>query len=241
MGVDPVEGDLSGRALDDLMPFRPLRVYPALLSTEADALAWARGGAPHGSLVVADYQASPRGRAGLPWTVQPGRGLGFSLILRPRVPAEDEGWLYTVATSGLADGVGEDAVVRWPDEVLVGETRVAAVGVHTELDGAWTAWAVVTVLVEDVDPPRAPRLKAFVEALERRYRDDEEAVLADYRKRCATLATDVRARLIPLGPAGPQVTGRAVDVKTDGSLVIETPRGRRIAVRPQHLGRLEAA
>ncbi|MDQ4130536.1 MAG: hypothetical protein M3133_06040, partial [Actinomycetota bacterium] len=77
------------------MPGRPVRTYPAILSTSADAFAWARAGAPEGALVVADYQAAPRGRAGLPWEVRPGEGLGFSLVLRPELPPEREGWLYT--------------------------------------------------------------------------------------------------------------------------------------------------
>src|SRR5207244_3643314 len=35
-------GDLTVEAVAAALPDRPLRVYPALLSTEADALAWAR-------------------------------------------------------------------------------------------------------------------------------------------------------------------------------------------------------
>ncbi|HWH34036.1 MAG TPA: hypothetical protein VNT56_01805 [Acidimicrobiales bacterium] len=59
MGVD----DLSAGVLAAALPDRPLRSYPAPLSTEADALAWARAGAPVGAVVVADYQAAPRGRS----------------------------------------------------------------------------------------------------------------------------------------------------------------------------------
>ena len=58
--------DLSAEALAAVLPGRPIRAYPALLSTEADALAWARAGAPSGALVAAAYQAAPRCRAGLP-------------------------------------------------------------------------------------------------------------------------------------------------------------------------------
>ena len=61
MGLDD---DLAADALAADLPGRPLRSYPALLSTEADALAWARAGGPGGAVVVAGYQASPRGRAG---------------------------------------------------------------------------------------------------------------------------------------------------------------------------------
>ena len=78
--------DLSEEALAEAMPGRPLRRYVALLSTESDALAWARSGAPEGAVVVAEHQSAPRGRAGWPWNVPPGRNLGFSLVLRPQLP-----------------------------------------------------------------------------------------------------------------------------------------------------------
>lgn len=233
--------DLSTDTLAAELPGRPVRSYPAMLSTEADALAWARADAPGGALVVADYQAAARGRGGWPWQVRPGAGLGFSLILRPRVRAEREGWMYTVATSGLADALGDGATIEWPDEVRRDGSRIAAVGVQTaERDGR-LEWAVLTALVVDAAPPRAPLLGAVVEAIEARHVERSASVLAAYLPRCATLGRDVTARLVPLGPAGPRVTGTAMRSLADGALVIQTAEGRRVAVPPQSLGLLEDA
>lgn len=242
MGLSTPE-DLSEDAIRATLGDREVRTFPALLSTEAEALAWARAGGPEGALVVADYQASPRGRAGLPWQVEPGVGLGFSMILRPRLPAEREGWLFTVALCGLADVVGGQAAIHWPDLVYRGPDgpRAAALGMHVELGPTGTLWAVVTVLFEEGRPPRTGLLADLVTAIEQRYASPPEAVLEDYRPRCATLGTQVRARLIPMGPSGPQVTGEAVDCLDDGALVITTQKGNRVAVRPQHLGLLEDA
>lgn len=244
MGIDPSAAgdDLSATALSEVLAGRPLRAYPALLSTEADALAWARAGAPEGALVVANYQASPRGRAGLPWQIQAGEGLGFSLVLRPDLPAEREGWLYAAAVSGLADVAGPGARIHWPDEVYRDDERAHAVGVQVDLGPQGTTrWAVVTVLAVGARPPRAALLTELVGAIEQRYRSPADAVLGDYLPRCATIGRDVRARLIPMGPAGPQVTGQAVNVLDDGALVVETSKGSRVAVRPQNLGLLEDA
>ena len=237
---DRAGGDLSAAALAAELPGRPVRGYPALLSTEATALAWARTGAPEGALVVADYQASPRGRAGWPWQVRPGEGLGFSLVLRPQLPVEREGWLYAVATCGLADALGANATIAWPDEVRDGPdgARLAGVGIHVQLGPSGTEWAVVTVLVDEVPLPRTRQLAALVAAVENRYLNPD-AVLDDHRARCATLGREVLARLVPLGPAGPQVSGRGVDVLADGALVLLTAKGNRVAVRPQNLGVLE--
>lgn len=233
-------GDLDDRALFEALPGRPARSYPALLSTEADAMAWARSGAPAGALVVADYQASPRGRAGLPWQVVAGQGLGFSLVLRPELPPEREGWCYVVASVGLDDVVGgPSSRLRWPDGIEeAAGGRVADFGLHVQLGPAHTEWVIVTVLVAVAEPPRAALLARIVAAMEERLEQPAEQVLQAYRHRRSTLGTAVCARLIPLGPGGPQVSGEAVDVLDDGALVIRTARDNRVAVRPQNLGLL---
>lgn len=233
--------DLSVEALAKALPARQLRTYPAVLSTSADALAWARAGAVEGAVVVADYQASARGRAGWEWPVRPGLDLCFSLVLRPRLPAEREGWLYTVAVSGLADALGEECRIEWPDEVVRDGTRAGAVGVEAHLGAEGTEWAVVNVLVPAAAPPRGRLLAAVVEAIESRYRSPTTPVLADYLRRCDTIGRVLRARLIPLGPGGLEVTGRAVTSLLDGAVVLETADARRIAVRPQSVGIVEAA
>lgn len=217
---------------------RPHRFYPALLSTEADAQAWARAGAAPGSVVTAGYQASPRGRAGLEWDV--GDGLAFSLVLRPqpRIPAPREGWLYTVAVSGLADALGDDVTIEWPDEVRRGGVRAGAVAVYAEVGPLGVDWAVVNALVlGDWD---AALLERIVAAVEARLAASSASVLAAYLRRCDTIGRLVNARLIPLGPGGPEARGTAVSSSMDGSLVLETEAGRRLAVPPQNLGVLEA-
>lgn len=236
-----LSADLTAKGLADALPGRAVRSYPALLSTEADALAWARSGAPDGAIVVADYQASPRGRAGWPWAVTPGRDLAFSLVVRPQLSAEREGWLYAVATCGLADIWGEGCTIEWPDEVRRNGARAAAVGVHAELGPQTVMWAVVSVLLPGADRPREKLLAAAVAAVEARHGSLSRDVLADYLARCETIGRRVSARLIPLGPSGPQVTGKAVTCLKDGALVLETAERRRVAVRPQNLGLLEQA
>lgn len=236
--------DLAADALAAALQGRPTRSYPALLSTEAVALAWARTDAPSGAVVVADYQVSPRGRGGFPWTVQPGRGLGFSLVLRPELPTEREGWVYSAAVNGLADALEREMAaaevrITWPDEVRAGGGRIGALGAWVELGPDGVQWSVLNVLVPDVEPPRGPMLAAVADAVEARLAADPNAVLAVYRPRCATLGLRLRARMIPLGPAGPSVSGTAVDLLADGSLVIATDRGNRVAIRPHNLGVLE--
>ena len=230
--------DLNEQSLRAAVAGRPLRWYPAVLSTEADALAWARADAPDGAIVAAGYQASPRGRGGLEWRVDPDVGLGFSLVLRPRLPAAREGWLYLLGSLALEDALG-GGELEWPDEVRSHRRRLGAVAVQTSVAPLGVEWAVISFLVEETRPPRAPLLAAVVEAVEAQRARTTAAVLADYLRHCATLGREVRARLAPLGPAGQTLEGRADAVRPDGSLVLVTAGGRRLALRPQGLGVLE--
>lgn len=234
--------DLAAGRLAPALGARPFRAYPALLSTEPEAMAWARSGAPAGAVVVADYQASPRGRGGWPWRVRPGHGLGFSLVLRPDLPPEREGWLYAVASVALADEL-EDVGFTWPDTVTTpdGDAVLARLGAFVQPGPQHSEWAVVTVLVEDAVPPRGRLLGRLAEAVETRLGQPAEAVLGVYVPRCTTLGRRVRARMIPLAPSGPAIVGEAVDVLADGALVLRTVTGSRVAVRPPHLGVLEPA
>ena len=232
--------DLDAAVLTAALGDRPVRAYPALLATEPVAMAWAREGAPSGAVVVADYQASPRGRGGWPWTVRPGEGLGFTVILRPELPPEREGWPYVPCLLALHDVVGRSGSgLVWPDAVTDPDgTPLARLGVYVELGPATTQWAAATVLVERATPPRGRLLARLLRAMEQRLEQPPEQVLGDYRSACTTLGEQRRARLIPLGPGGPEVTGEAVDVLADGALVLRTVRGSRVAVPPQNLGLL---
>ena len=232
--------DLSADALAAAMPDRPVRSYRALLSTDADACAWARAGVPAGAVVVADYQAAARGRGGLPWTARPGRDLCFSLVLRPAITPDDEGWLYVAAALAVLDVLGADAEIEWPDRVEREGRRVADVAGHAGLGARGVDWAVVNVLVPDAGAPRGPLLARLADAVEALQQPDPEA-LARYRERCVTLGRDVVAHVIPVWPDGVRIAGTAASVLGDGALVIEERHGRRIAVRPQHLARLEPA
>lgn len=239
MTVASGPADLDRGTLERVLPGRPFRSYPALLSTDSDAQAWARAGAAAGAVVVADYQASPRGRGGKEWTVRPGTGLGFSLVLRPGLPSAREGWLYVPVGSALLDVVPQPASVSWPDEVHGPDRPLARFGIQAETDQHGLRWAVATVLIEDAAPPRAPLLARVVTAIEDRVRAESAEVLAGYQKRCATLGHRVRARMIPLGPAGTVVTGQATAVLSNGSLVLHTEQGRRVMVHPMELGLLD--
>ena len=65
---------------------RSFRYYDEIESTNVEAKELAMGGAPEGTVVIAECQRAGRGRLGRRWTSPAGKGLLFSVILRPNVP-----------------------------------------------------------------------------------------------------------------------------------------------------------
>lgn len=228
--------DLSAESLAAVVGERGLQSHPVLLSTAVTAAQWARAGAPDGSLVVADHQIAPRGRAGRPWKVTPGHGLSFALVLRPQLETEREGWLYAVVLTALADACGEGVTIQWPDEVQREGATAAAVGIEVRLGGLTVKWAVVNFLVADAEPPRGELLGSILQALDARLASSPRSVLDDYGALCRTIGRDVRVRLLG---GTTRIEGRALEVFEDGALVLETGEGRRVPVRPQDISSLE--
>lgn len=216
-------------------------------STNADLVASAARGAPHGTVLVADVQRAGRGRLGRSWVAPPGTALLFSVLLRPdRVPAARRGWIGAVLgvaiVTALRDTVGVAADLKWPNDVLVGNRKLA--GILAELSGdALIVGAGINVSVAPADLPRVDatsllsagadparcdradllaailaNLAGLIDRWQAAGGDvDASGVRADYLARCATISRLVTVHL----PGGASMTGRAVDVAPDGAIVID--------------------
>jgi BirA family biotin operon repressor/biotin-[acetyl-CoA-carboxylase] ligase len=118
-----------------------VRVVERTGSTSTDLLAAAAAGASDRTVLVADHQAAGRGRAGRTWETPPGTALTVSVLLRPAVPAHALGWLALVggvAVVRALAGVGVEALVKWPNDVLlpgVGEQDVPGWGRDRKVAG----------------------------------------------------------------------------------------------------------
>ncbi len=123
---------------------RPLLTTAVTDSTNDDALLAAREGAPHGALFVTDAQRRGRGRRGNTWHATPGEALLFSLVLRPNLPAERAPCLALVAGLAVRAAVSEalheagatcSVLVKWPNDVVVADRKLAGVLVETQMSG----------------------------------------------------------------------------------------------------------
>jgi BirA family biotin operon repressor/biotin-[acetyl-CoA-carboxylase] ligase len=108
-------------------------------STNDDALAAARHGAAHGALFGAESQRRGRGRRGSAWVSAPGEGLWFSVLLRPELSPELVSGLSLCAglavRAALAQRVAASVSVKWPNDVLAGNGKLAGILVESQLMG----------------------------------------------------------------------------------------------------------
>jgi BirA family biotin operon repressor/biotin-[acetyl-CoA-carboxylase] ligase len=188
-------------------------------STNADLLATAAA-RPDRSVLVADHQTAGRGRLGRRWDAPPGANLLASLLFHavPGDPGELTRRVGLAAVDACRAVAGVAAVLKWPNDVLVGDRKVAGILAERGAEGS-----VVVGLGLNVRwaPDGAARLGADLVPL-----DVLAAVLAAYdalpadidqryRQALATLGRAVRIEL-----AGGILEATATDVEPDGRLVV---------------------
>lgn len=128
---------------------RALRYHDEIESTNIEAKKLAAAGAPEGTVVVAERQSAGRGRLGRRWTSPAGKGLLFSVVLRPPVDMADVHLLTIAAATAACDAIESLADVslriKWPNDLLIDDRKVG--GILLEVAGAQDAidWVVVGI------------------------------------------------------------------------------------------------
>ena len=106
------------------------REYRYIESTPSTQLLIAAD-APEGTIVVAGEQTEGRGRLGRRWLAPAGTSLLCSVQLRPDVPDERLPELTGVAARACAEAIASltelELTVKFPNDLLVGERKVAGV------------------------------------------------------------------------------------------------------------------
>ncbi len=223
-----------------------VRHFDEVNSTNTWVASQALEGAPEGLVAVAEHQTHGRGRLGRVWEARPGSALLCSLLLRPRIDLDDlqlgVAGVSLALRAALVRLCGVRPDLKWPNDLLVGEAKVAGVlaevvatddgaalvvGVGVNLsdhpEGATsvsreagvtiTAPALLDILLEEVEPRRTQL-------------DDAEgraALRAEYERALVTLGRRVRVETpsgVHVGDArGIDAAGRLL-VEVDGSHVV---------------------
>src|SRR5213078_4741069 len=115
-----------------------VRRHAELDSTNRLAADLARAGAPEGVVVVADHQTAGRGRLGRTWVAPPGSSVLMSVVLRPTVAPERRHVvtlaLALAARDACVEVTGVMPDLKWPNDLLVTERKLAGILAEADLD-----------------------------------------------------------------------------------------------------------
>ncbi|MFV0307311.1 MAG: biotin--[acetyl-CoA-carboxylase] ligase [Desertimonas sp.] len=176
---------------------------------------------PDRSVRATGHQTAGRGRMDRRWDTPPDTNLMVS-ILSHRVPEHAIDLtrrMALAACAAVAEVAGVSAALKWPNDILVGDAKLAGILAQRHARGPVVAgmglnigWAPdgAARLGDDVVP--ADVLEALLVAYDRLPADLTEV----YRDHLTTLGKAVRVHL----PAGEVFEGRAVAVEPDGRLVV---------------------
>ncbi len=199
--------------------------------------------------VVADEQTGSRGRLDRSWTA-PSGGVWCSIVCQPDLPAAHiplSALAAGVATVSACREAGVEAHLKWPNDVLVGESGARGgrklAGILTEMEGEEdrVSWLIAGIGVNaNIDAAELPAeatslrqelgadvdrrvfvqrlLESFDECL-----DGPDSVLDQWRAYSSTLGQQVRVET-----TNRTIEGEAVDVQFPGALVVETDSGQEV-------------
>jgi len=127
--------DLMARLPDTRVVGRDIRVFKETASTNDTIDKLARDGAPEGAVVFAESQSRGRGRMGRTWVSPAGKGLWFSVLLRPDLRPAEATRLTVAAAIAIRRAIrttaGLEVDIKWPNDLLIQGRKVA--GILTEM------------------------------------------------------------------------------------------------------------
>ncbi|MBI5396820.1 MAG: biotin--[acetyl-CoA-carboxylase] ligase [Verrucomicrobia bacterium] len=102
---------------------RRVLVYAQTASTNDLVEKLALDGAAEGTVVFAESQTRGRGRQGRAWASPRGKGLWFSVLLRPKLPLNAAARLTIAASVAVARAIREQTGlspgIKWPNDILI--------------------------------------------------------------------------------------------------------------------------
>lgn len=212
-------------------------------STNDEVLELARGGAPHGTTVLARRQTSGRGRLGRSWESRPGDSLCLSVLFRPELSPLAPGALTLAA--GLAVHCALTSLtslplhIKWPNDILWENKKLCGILTESGSTSGRLDYAVIGIGINlnqttsDFSPNLRSTATSLLVLTGRSWSIDETAaavlhhlaavlhqpsdqILAAWKAACPTLGRTIQLQT----PQGPR-SGILLDVEPDGALLFQ--------------------
>ena len=240
--------------------------FDSLPSTNTEAARHAAAGAPEGLVVVAREQTAGRGRRQREWSSPRDAGLYLSVLLRPRLPAEEWPLLTLAAALAVSDALAEACALRtdikWPNDLLSGGRKlcgilaemvesargracVLGVGVNLKASAYPPELRASATSVEEATGARADAdslIESLVRAVGRRCaRLQSEGGAEETRREWCARSSYAEGRRVRVRLEGESFQGVTRGLERDGALRVETAGGEVRTVRAGDVSSLREA
>ncbi|OGP62059.1 MAG: biotin--[acetyl-CoA-carboxylase] ligase [Deltaproteobacteria bacterium RBG_13_53_10] len=230
---------------------RTVHYFQTIDSTNSRAYQLALEGAEEGEVVIAESQGQGRGRLGRDWFSPPFLNLYLSVVLRPRSVPHQASLITLMAAVATADAVqkssGLNPRIKWPNDILLKDRKIAGLlnEIHSEIDRIhFVILGIgVNLNVDEREFPKEIRGKAT--SLKREMgravsrKDFVRSLLQEleswYEVFCEKGGTPIleawksKARIegtrVKVASFGEILTGEAVDIDSDGALILRMKDG----------------
>ena len=222
-------------------------------STNNAAKRLAREGAAEGTVVVAESQTGGKGRLERQFFSPKGKGIWFSVVLRPKFLPQEAPKCTLMAAVAVARAMTEFGLkpgIKWPNDLLYDNKKL--VGILTEMSAEMDGINYIVIgtgINVNIAPeefpeelrsvatsmsqmkgenlPRVKFLQAVLRALDDLYAKVQTEgfapVLKEWRQYSITLGQEVKV----IGVRDGEVYyGKAVDIDDEGALLVDTAAGR---------------
>ena len=225
---------------------------PSIDSTNQLAKKLAYHGAADGTIVVAEEQTGGKGRLDRKFFSPRGKGIWFSVILRPNLLPKDAPKCTLMAAVAVAEAMKRfnlKAEIKWPNDIMHDGRKL--VGILTEMTGEIGKISYIVIGVginvnikrkefpkdlRDVatslseltgdEISRVKLFRAVLEEFDKLYckinKSGFDEILKLWRKYNITLGKNIR---VISASDGKSFTGKAIDLNADGALIVETKSG----------------
>lgn len=230
--------------LHQLLRPRPVRYFETTTSTNSDASAWLADvpALADGAVVIANEQTQGRGRLGRSWLTPPGSAIAMSLILRRLATPYSATMIGAVAVAETLEAFAPGQVaLKWSNDVQINGRKVCGVlaegvwqgdqlqavilgcGINIAVDFRGTELAATAASLQDFSTTpieREPLIQAILQRVDHWQAATPSTLFLAWKNRLATLGKTINVYI-----ADQVVSGVAVDVDTDGALLVETDQG----------------
>lgn len=227
---------------------RPRVAFDAVSSTMTVLTELATLGASEGTTVVADYQHAGRGRSDRQWIAPPGSAVLASVLVRPDLAVDRLSPLSILVADAIRDALrllyGLEALIKWPNDVLVESRKVSGVLIQTRAQAHGLAVIVgmginANIPAEDLPPgatsllvelgvpvDRHALLRGVLDALEVRYGELATGRL-EHRWREIQAHLALCGEMVRVVEGETIVSGMLRGVDADGALALDVDGVRR--------------